>query len=38
MATGGYGSRAVIEACGGRLGNVVESAVEEPRIRRYWID
>jgi predicted acetyltransferase len=32
------GSRAVIEACGGRLGNVAESAVEESRIRRYWID
>jgi len=28
----------VIEACGGRLGNVAESAVEESRIRRYWID
>jgi predicted acetyltransferase len=32
------GSRAVIEACGGRLGNVVDSVVDGPRVRRYWID
>jgi hypothetical protein len=32
------GSKAVIEACGGRLDNVVDGAVEESRIRRYWID
>lgn len=32
------GSIAVIEACGGRLDNVVESAAGGTRIRRYWID
>jgi predicted acetyltransferase len=32
------GSIAVIEACGGRLEDVVESAARGTRIRRYWID
>jgi predicted acetyltransferase len=32
------GSIAVIEACGGRLDNVVESAAGGTRLRRYWID
>ncbi len=32
------GSRAVIEACGGRLDSVVESADGPFRVRRYWID
>jgi predicted acetyltransferase len=32
------GSIAVIEACGGRLENVVESAAGGLQIRRYWID
>jgi predicted acetyltransferase len=32
------GSRAVIEACGGRLGDVVDSAVDSSRVCRYWID
>jgi predicted acetyltransferase len=31
------GSIAVIEACGGRLDNVVGSATGGSRIRRYWI-
>jgi predicted acetyltransferase len=31
------GSIAVIEACGGRLENIVESAAGQTRIRRYWI-
>ena len=35
---GNVGSIAVIEACGGRLDNVVESAAGGSRIRRYWID
>jgi predicted acetyltransferase len=32
------GSAAVIEACGGRLESVIETAPGEPRKRRYWID
>jgi predicted acetyltransferase len=32
------GSIAVIEACGGRLEDVVGSAARGTRIRRYWID
>jgi len=32
------GSIAVIEACGGRLENVVDSIAAGTRIRRYWID
>jgi predicted acetyltransferase len=32
------GSRAVIEACGGRLHSVADSAAGRSRIRRYWID
>jgi predicted acetyltransferase len=32
------GSRTVIEACGGRLGDVVDSAVDGSRVCRYWID
>jgi predicted acetyltransferase len=35
---GNVGSIAVIEACGGRLENVVDSAADGTRIRRYWID
>lgn len=35
---GSVGPIAVIEACGGRLDNVVQSAVEGSRVRRYWID
>jgi predicted acetyltransferase len=34
---GNAGSIAVIEACGGRLDNVVESTAGDSRIRRYWI-
>ena len=32
------GSIAVIEACAGRLENVVDSIAAGTRIRRYWID
>ncbi len=32
------GSRAVIEACGGRLDSVTQIASHASRIRRYWID
>lgn len=32
------GSIAVIEACGGRLESVIETAPSAPRKRRYWID
>ena len=32
------GSRAVIETCGGRLDNVVDSPAGGSRTRRYWID
>jgi predicted acetyltransferase len=35
---GNVGSIAVIEACGGRLENVVESATRGSQVRRYWID
>jgi predicted acetyltransferase len=35
---GNAGSIAVIEACGGRLDNVVESAAGGSQIRRYWFD
>jgi predicted acetyltransferase len=32
------GSRAVIEACGGQLDAVTQTAPHKPRKRRYWID
>jgi predicted acetyltransferase len=32
------GSRAVIEACGGRVDSVVDSTAGDSWIRRYWID
>jgi predicted acetyltransferase len=32
------GSIAVIEACGGQLHPVIQTAPQGPRKRRYWID
>ena len=35
---GNTGSRAVIEACGGKLGGIATIAAQPTPIRRYWID
>jgi predicted acetyltransferase len=32
------GSIAVIEACGGRLDSIIQTATRRARVRRYWID